>query len=233
MTDQPANDPGTAGSEVPPAPEPTPPAQQPPATPTPTPSGEPPAGYVEKARFDGLVRKVEELTLSNRRLTEELTGKTSEVEQLKGDLQIKDTEKTVAVGERDKALQSTVEEKAALQAELKELRALQLKLEVAKELKRPELVQILDRLPNLEDKEALTVVAQDMLGFADTLVQEREKQLTSGITPPIGSVSSSPPTPSTPQGWENHINSLDLGTPERAKAMNDYGDWLERQQQQQ
>lgn len=233
MTDQAANDPGTAGSAAPPAPEPTPPAQQPPANPTPTPSGEPPAGYIEKARFDGLVRKVEELTLSNRALNEQLTTKSSEVEQLRGDLQIKDTEKTVAVGERDKALQTSMEENQSLQAELKELRALKLKLEVAKELKRPELVQILDRLPNLEDKEALEVVAKDMLGFADTLVQEREKQLTSGITPPIGNVSAGPATPSTPQAWENHINSLDLGTPERAKAMNDYGDWLERQQQQQ
>ncbi|MGW8179461.1 MAG: hypothetical protein ACWGQW_11985 [bacterium] len=225
MTDNPANVPETAGGETPPAQ--TTPAQQPPANPQSTPVGDPPAGFVEKARFDGLVRKVEELTLTNRSLQEQLTAKSSEVEQLKGDLQVKDTEKTVAVGERDKSLQTSMEENQRLQAEVSNLQAMKLKLEVAKELKRPELVNILDTLPNLTDKEALKTVAQDMLRFADDLVVQREKQLTSGITPEISSVSAEAALPSTPQSWENHINALPLGSPERKKAMDDYGDWLE------
>ena len=225
MTD-PVIDP-VAAPVVPPT-ETPPPAQPPPAEPVTTPPV-PPEGFIEQARYNGLVKKVEELTLSSRALTEQLTAKTSEVEQVTGQLAVKDTEKTVAVSERDKALETSMTENQSLQAELTELRALKLKLEVANDLKRPELVRILDRLPNLEDKEALTIVAQDMLGFADDLVQEREKQLTSGITPPIGSVPAAPATPSTPAAWETHINSQVLGSPERAKAMNDYGDWLEIQ----
>lgn len=226
MTDAPVIEPGAA-PVVPPT-EPTPPAQPPPAEPVTTPPA-PPAGFIEQARYNGLVKKVEELTLSNRALTEQLTTKASETEQLTGQLAVKDTEKTVAVSERDKALETSMTENQGLQAELTELRALKLKLEVANDLKRPELISILDRLPNLEDKEALTVVANDMLRFADDLVDEREKQLTSGVTPPISPISAAPATPSTPAAWETHINSQVLGSPERAKAADDYGDWLETQ----
>lgn len=229
MTDAPVIEPGVA--ETPPTE--TPPAQPPPAEPVTTPPATPPAGYIEQARYNGLVKKVEELTLAKRELETQLTAKSSEAEQLTGQLAIKDTEKTVAVGERDKALETSMTENQSLQAELTELRALKLKLEVAKELNRPDLVKILDRLPNLTDKEALTVVAQDFLGFADDAVSEREKQLTSGITPAIGPVSEAPATPASPQGWEDHINSQVLGSPERAKAMDDYGDWLEQANQNQ
>jgi hypothetical protein len=117
-----------------------------------------------------------------------------------------------------------------MQTELTALRAMQLKLEVAKDLKRPELVSILDQLPNLTDKEALTTVAKDFLGFADDMVTAREAQLKAGITPDISPVNPAPATPSTPAAWETHINSLTLGSPERNKAMNEYGDWLEAQQ---
>ena len=45
-----------------------------------------PEGFIELARYNGLVRKVEGLTLSNRSLTAHLGRKTSEIEQLKGQL---------------------------------------------------------------------------------------------------------------------------------------------------
>ena len=229
MTDQP-NDPGTAGSETPPASQTTPPAQPSNATPANTTPEQPPAGYIEKARFDGLVKKVEELTLKNRELEGQLAAKNSEYEQLNEQLAIKDTEKTVAVGERDKALQTALEENQAKDTELAELRALRLKLEVAKELGRPDLVAILERLPNLTDKEALTIVAKDFLGWGDQLVSEREKQLSAGMTDPISPVTTAPAKPTTSQGWEDHINSLPLGSPEREKAFNQFGDWAESQQ---
>jgi vacuolar-type H+-ATPase subunit I/STV1 len=187
MTDNPAVDPGAAGTP----PTETPPAQPPPAEPVTTPSG-PPDGFIEIARYNGLVKKVETLTLANRELEAQITGKTSEIEQLNSQIALKDTEKTVAVNERDKQLETSMTENQSLQAELKELRGLKLKLEVAKDLNRPELVNILDRLPNLEDKEALTTVAEDFLGFADDLVQQREEQLTSGITPPVGPINETP-----------------------------------------
>jgi vacuolar-type H+-ATPase subunit I/STV1 len=228
MSDQPAVDPVTA--ETPPTE--TPPAQPSDATPATPQPATPPAGYIEQARYNGLVKKVEELTLSLRETEGQLAAKTSEYEQLNEQLSIKDTEKTVAVGERDKALQTALTENQAKDTELAELRALKLKLEVAKELQRPDLVAILEQLPNLEDKEALTVVAKDFLGWGDQLVSEREKQLSAGVTDPISSVTAAPAKPTTSEGWENYINSLPIGTPERDDAFNEFGDWAESQQTQ-
>jgi len=224
MTDQ-ATDPVTAGS-TPPM-EPTAPPVQPSSATPPNTQAVPPAGYIEQARYNGLVKKVEELTLKTRELEGQLAAKNSEYEQLNEQLAIKDTEKTVAVGERDKALQTSLTENQALQAELNELRALRLKLEVAKDLKRPDMVAILDRLPNLTDKEALTTVAKDFLNWGDQLVSDREKQLVAGMTDPISPVSTSPAKPATASGWEDYVNSLPLGSPERLQAVNEYGDWAE------
>jgi hypothetical protein len=215
--------------------EPTPveqaptPQQQPSSAPNAQPSDGPPSGYVEKARFDGLVRKVEELTLSNRSLNDQLAAKTSEVEQLKGQLTVKDTEKTVAVGERDKSLQTALTENAELQKELTELRALKLKIDTINEIQKPELLKIINHIPNLTDGEALKVVMTDFAGFGDSLVKQREEQLLSGLTPTGGGPAVQPSTPSTAKAWQEHVNSLPLGSTERGKAMDDYGDWLEKQ----
>lgn len=182
-----------------------------------------------KARYDGLVRKVEELTLTNRTLSDQLGGKTSELEQLRGQLVVKDTEKQVSISERDKLLQQTVQEKTTLEAQLAELQGLALKVEAINELGRPELLRIANRLPNMTDKEALKVVLQDFAGFADELVQKREKDLLAGVTPALssaGNVKSG--LPGSESEWERHINSFGLGTRERVQAMDDYWTWLER-----
>src|SRR5512133_3531894 len=77
-----------------------------------------------KARYDGLVRKVEELTLTNRNLNDQLMAKTSEMEQLRSQLVVKDAEKSASVSQRDQLLQSITTEKTALEGELSELRSL-------------------------------------------------------------------------------------------------------------
>lgn len=202
------------------------PLQQVVPPPAQTPSGAP-EGFIEKARFDGLVRKVEELTLANRSISDQLAQKTSELEQLKGQLTVKDTEKTVAVGERDKLLQDKVQQLSSMEAELAELRGMKLKFEVIKELGRPELMKIIDRIPAMTDKEALKTVMADFAGFADDLVKEREKQLLAGVTPPIAQ-SAQVAMPASNQAWEAHVNSLPLGSPERAKAMDDFYTWLQQ-----
>src|SRR5512143_1236233 len=87
-----------------------------------------------KARYDGLVRKVEELTLTNRSLNDQLGAKTSELEQLRSQLVVKDAEKTASVSQRDQLLQSITQEKTALEGELADLRSLKLKVEAIQEL---------------------------------------------------------------------------------------------------
>jgi hypothetical protein len=228
MTLPTATRPGEPAAPAPaPAPVPAAPPQPAPAAPPPQPAGAP-EGYIEKARYDGLVRKVEELTLDNRKLTDQLAAQSSEIEQLKGQLAIKDTEKTVAVGERDNKIQTVLQENATLQAELTELRGLKLKVKVINDLKRPELLRIADKIPNLQDEEALKIVMQDFAGFADDLVKQREQQLLSGVTPPLGPGNVTPSEPESDRGWQEKINGLPLGSPERQKAMDDYGDWLIR-----
>jgi vacuolar-type H+-ATPase subunit I/STV1 len=182
-----------------------------------------------EARYKGLVKKVEELTLANRTASEQLAAKTSELEQLRSQLVVKDAEKSASVGERDKLLQQTVQEKTSLEAKLAELQGLALKVEAITELGRPELLKIAGRLPNMTDKEALKVVLQDFAGFADELVQKREKDLLAGVTPPLSSAGNvKTGLPASENEWESHINSFDLGTRERQQAMDNYWGWLEQ-----
>ena len=178
-------------------------------------------------RFKGQVRKLEELTLANRTLTTDLTAKTSETEQLRAQLGIKDVEKAAAIGERDTQLQTSIQASTAKDTELAKLRAFKLKVDVARELKQPKLLAILDKLPDMTDHDALKSVLSDFANFADDAVKEREQQLMSGITPPLSGGNAVASTPTTSNGWEEYINKLPLGSKDRAKAFDEYGTWLE------
>ena len=203
--------------------EPTPPQQ----TPAPRVTS-PPEGFIEKGRFDGAIRKVEELTLANRELNAQLTQRASEYEQLDAQLGIKDTEKVVAISERDKRLQEALTQNQELSSKVVDLQALALKVKVAKELGHPELLELADTIPNLTDEEALKTVMSDVMRFAETQVQAREQQLMAGVGPPPGPGNAVVDSPQSKEGWEEHVNTLPLGSPERARAMDKYGDWLER-----
>lgn len=185
------------------------------------------AGDDYKKRFDGAILKIQELTLKSRETDADLAKKVSEIEQLQAQLGIKDVEKTAAVSERDRQLQSYVEKTQQLEMELKEKKALELKLKVIKKLNRPELLKILDHIPALEDEATLETVMKDFAGFADDLVTQRESQLMSGITPGVGAGAQSPSKPASSEGWQEYINGLTLGSKERTKALDEYGDWLE------
>ena len=200
------------------------PPQQVAGTPPPT-----PAGDNWKARYDGLVIKVQELSLANQTLTGQLAQQSSVVEQLKAQLSIKDTEKSVAVGERDTRLQTALTENTTLTSELNSLRALKMQVEVANELGHPELMQIASSLPMMTDKEAMKTVMSSLSDFTAQQVKARETQLMSGMTPGVGGGGSAPAAPSTQASWLERINSLQLGSKDRQKAMDDYGDFLERQ----
>lgn len=182
-------------------------------------------GYVEKKRFDGLQLKVQELVEAKKANDALLAQKDAEIARLSGEITMKETEKTVSIAERDKQLQEVVQSKSQTEAELAELRALKLKLEVVDELGRPELVKILKSIPNLTDKDALKVVLQDFARFGDESAAARERQLLAGITPPVSPVQPSGATPQSHDGWNRHIESLPLGSPERAKAMDEYWTW--------
>lgn len=183
-----------------------------------------------EARYKGQVKKIEELVTANRDLNTQLEARASEMEQLRAELGLKDTEKNAAVSQRDKQLQDVVSAKTQMESEIAELRAMKLKMEVAKELGQPELAEILDSIPNMTDKEALTQVMKTIGDFTQKAVQKREKDLLAGITPGISPVQqANPAAPTSDKGWMEQINSLQLGSKERAQAMEQYWVWAEAQ----
>ena len=192
-----------------------------------TPSASPTEEW--KKRYDGAVRKIEELVGQVRKLEAELAQSRTQIEQLNAQLGLKDAEKQAAVGERDKQIQELVGKSQQLEGEMARLKALELKISVAKELGRPDLIKIAERIPDLTDKEALTVVMKDIVSFADEAVAEREKQLLAGVSVTAGTSQGAPKTPQSEEAWERYIDSLPLGSIERARAMDDYGDWLFQQ----
>jgi hypothetical protein len=181
-----------------------------------------------KARFDGQVKKIEQLVTGQRDLEAQLATKTSECEQLKAQLGIKDTEKNVAISERDKRLQEALTAKSTLDAELSDLRAYKLKVDVAKELGHPNLLKIIDKIPNMTDREALKSVLSEFAEFARDAAKERETALLSGVTP--GLQNNQPPqinVPTSDEGWMKLLNDKPLGSPERQKVYDEYWTWLE------
>lgn len=212
--------------QAPPQPEQT----EPPTQPEVKPQAEKPAEgqWVEKARYDGLVRKVEELTLSNRSLNDQLAQMSSDKEQLTGQLAIKDTEKVVAVGERDKVLEKALQENQSAQSELRELRAMKAKLELVRKHNAGHVLPILERIPYLEDAEAMETVFTDFVKWGHDLAKEREQQILAGYTPPAPPPAGGETGPKSSKEWLEKIQGLEGA--EKDKAWNDYFTWGQTQQ---
>jgi len=218
MSDEAVNTP-VEQVETPPQPVATPPATQP----------QVPEGYVEKARFDGLVRKVEELTLTNRAFNEQLTQLSSEKEQLTGQLAIKDVDKTVAVGEYQKQIEVAIQTQTEQAKELSELRALKAKMELVRKHNAGHLIPILDRIPFLEDAEAMETVFTDFLNWGDNIAKTREKELLAGYTPSGAGPAEKPDTtPKTKESWLTHIQKQ-TGA-DAQEAWKQYWDWGAQQE---
>jgi len=178
-----------------------------------------------KPRYDGAVRKIEELTGTVRDLQGQLAAKSSELEQLRSQLSVKDAERDAAVSERDKRIQETIQSKTTAEQELAALRAYKMKVDAVKKLGDTKLVKIIDNIPNMTDPEALDTVLKQFSEFAIDAVREREQQLLSGVTPGVTS-GAQVSTPASEKAWDDHINSLPLGSKERQKALDSKWDWL-------
>jgi hypothetical protein len=185
-----------------------------------------PANEDYKPRFDGAVRKIEELTIANRKLNEDLAAKASELEQLRAQLGVKDAEKAAAISERDKQLQSTIQSKTTIENELNELRALKLKVETINEIGDPSLLKVVDKLPSMTDKEAMKSLFSDLSQLTKDAVLKREKELLAGYTPPANNGGKTEASlPASHDEWAKYVSSLPLGSPERDKAQNAWWDW--------
>ncbi len=196
--------------------------QVPPVTPP------PPQGENWEARFKGLQASTQALAEQIKTLQAELAAKTSENERLGAQLGLKDVEKTAAVGERDKTIEQLTQTNQSAQTELDRLKALELKVKTAIELKKPELIALLDTIPNATDPEALKTIMKSIDDYAALQVKARETQLLAGGGMPAGGSPAPAPGPQTQEEWQKAIDKEPLGSKKRAQLMDDYGDWLEK-----
>jgi hypothetical protein len=209
------------------------PLQQEPPEPVPTPPVEPVAPIagsseyeVQAKRLTGAFQTIEKLTIRNQELEANAAAQTSTIEQLELQLQTKDTESGIVVGERDKLLTSQSEKLVALRAENADLKGFKRKVDMIIELDRPELVKALNIVPNMENDEALRAAMTDVLSFRDDGALQRERELTSGVVDHTPVLDDVPDKPTTEEGWDKLIASFPTGTREHSKALADKGDWL-------
>lgn len=175
-------------------------------------------------RYIGQVQANQQLALQKRDLEAKLATQASELERLSTQLAIKDTEKAVAVGETTKSLEKALQEKAETDRQLAVSGAKLLKIEIAKEINHPELLMILDTIPDLTDKAVLTVVMNDLVRFREQGIKEREEVLLRGVTPGI-SPAQPKAEPASKADWMARVNQFLPGTKERQQAFDAYGDW--------
>src|SRR5512133_3889102 len=103
------------------------------------PSGSAPEGFVEVTRLNGALRKIEELTLLNKTLTERMTNLTSDKTTLQADLQQKESVWNAQQSEITTKLGSAEKTIAELNTRLASHEAIKLKMKLIEELKAPQL----------------------------------------------------------------------------------------------
>jgi hypothetical protein len=192
-----------------------------------TPSASAPEGFVEVGRLNGALRKIEELTLLNKTLTERMTGLTNEKTTLQADLQQKEGVWTAQQSEFTTKLASAEKTTAELNAQLAKYQAMQLKMKLIGELNAPQLYSVIDVIPDGTDEATMKAAIQKLAGFASQIAQSREKELTAGIT--TIEQNQGPQLPTTDQGWKDYIAGLQFGSPEYQKAMDSWHSWLFKQ----
>jgi hypothetical protein len=210
-------------------------AAQAPSQQDPSPTGtaaDAPEGYVEVARFNGLMQRNEALSAQLTEANGNLATRTSSLEQ--SQKQITDLEAAQEAQADEAPLTQTQlnEQISTLEAQSAGYNSLQLKLKVANEMGRPELMALADHIPMSTDEVVIKDAFTAFAGFADGAAKSREVQLLSGASP-AGSVGTggAPAMPTTPEGWANYVNSFTLGTPEREAALKAFGKAAQEQSQ--
>ncbi len=214
----------TEPSAAPITPPAVPPAQAPVTPAIVPPQQDEPEGYVKQERYTGAIQKIETLALSQKDLQQQVTDKSSELEQLNSQLAEAEALSNTSLGAKDTSITELQGQITDLTASNAALKSLEVKINTLKELGRPDLLPILEHLPDTADPEKLKEALNAMAGTVDAAVKARSEQLLSGIveTPSV----STSLVPESADGWVKHIESLPLGSKEREAAMDDYGTWL-------
>lgn len=180
-----------------------------------------------KPRYDGAVRKIQELTETLKGLHGQLGEKSSNLEQLQSQLSSKDAEIDAVKGQHETQFTALKSDFDKAQTELSKLQALQLKLETANELGHPELIRIFDTIPDAQDKAAIKKSMETVINFAKSQVKARESELTAGVTPAQGT--STITLPKTQGEWMQRISGMPENSKERKEAWDAYFEWAKTQ----
>lgn len=172
-------------------------------------------------RYKGASQVINQQANRIKELEAQLSSAASDNEQLRSSLGIKDVEKDTAVNSYKTQLEAALSEKATTAAELNRLKALEAKLKTARELGATHLFPLLDSIPYVDNPDAQKEIMKTFVDWGDSLVKDREKQLTAGLTPSSPSIPSSPSLPTSNKDWEEYVNSKPFG-PEREQA---YEQW--------
>jgi hypothetical protein len=184
------------------------------------------AEMVEKLRLDNALRKIEELTLLNRTLTERLTALTQSETTLKADLTQKESLWTAQQSEFTQKLTSAEQEKADLAVKLAASEALKLKLKLVKELQAPALYDVLDVVPDSTDEAVLRPALQKLAQFSANITKQREQELKAGITNAEIAPENNLQLPNSDEGWKSYVAGLKFGTPAYHDAMSAWHAWI-------
>lgn len=181
-------------------------------------------GYVPEARLTGALQKIQELTLTNKSLTDQLAAVNTRVGELQAQSQSKETEWSAKVGEGSQKLQDVTGERDNLQAENARLQAELSKAKMVGEMGHHSLLPILDQIPSDPDPEKQKANIARMAQWANDMLAQRESQLTAGQTNTVTQPPITPggETPRTAKQWEAYMEKLPFGSPERSAAWDEY-----------
>jgi hypothetical protein len=182
-----------------------------------------PPGYVEAIRLTNALQKIEQLTLANRSLTEQLQSSNQLAGQAETAKVQKETEFTSKVGEFQTQLQTLQAENAALKAEVGKYAIDANKIKALQEIGRTDLVPVMDALPYNEDFETMKVSIKKLADFSSQAIEKREQELLAGVTKAeVTPRSQSAQLPTDEKGWADYVNSLPLGSKERQDAFSQW-----------
>jgi len=169
-----------------------------PATPTePSATAQPSPDY--ELKFKGQVKVIQDLTLENRSLKEEITKIQNLMAEKEASATVTSSEHQATVTARDKQIEELVQSNRELNSQLEPLQALKTKLDVVTEMNVPHLMPVLADIPNITDPEALKKIVEGFSGIVDSQVKLREQQLMSGVIPQVSSNNQTIDTPSSDQ----------------------------------
>lgn len=177
-----------------------------------------------EARFKGIQPKYQGALSQITTLTNQIAEKSSELEQLRAQLGVVAAEKDRIASDFGTQFQTLKTQLSETQAQLEPLRQQNAKLKVAKENGFADLLPILDAIPYASDETVMKDTMSAFKNVIDKKVEEREKQLLSGVTPKTPATQVAVTLPTTNDGWREYLNGTSDQI-EKDKRFNQFRAW--------